>query len=285
MADLINTTLLMSGADFFDVVDINPYAHHIQSVSREKAIAEHESIQAAAREAGIDVIKVDAPLDCQDGIFTANWALVRDDKAVLSSLPNMRQAEEPFAEAALRFLGKEIIKPPYRFSGQGDALPCGNYLFVGSHYRTDPRMHQFLADTLGYEVIGVQTIPETDEDGNAVTNNLTGWPDSFFYDLDLALGVLRPDLIAWCPEAFVPESQEKIRAVPIDRIEVSLREATTGFACNLVSTGETVIMSAHAPELQKAIEARGLRTITPLVSELGKAGGYIRCTTLTLDNA
>lgn len=146
MADLINTTLLMSSADFFDVVDINPYAHHIQSVSREKAIQEHESIQAAARDAGVDVIKVDAPLDCQDGIFTANWALVRGDKAVLSSLPNMRQAEEPFAEAALRFIGKEIIKPPYRFSGQGDAQPCGNYLFIGSNYRTDPRIHQFLAE-------------------------------------------------------------------------------------------------------------------------------------------
>ncbi len=134
-------------------------------------------------------------------------------------------------------------------------------------------------------MIRAQTIPETYEDGNPITNGLTGWPDSIFYDIDLAIGVLRPDLIAWCPEAFLPESQEKIRAIPIDKIEVSFHEATEGFACNLVSTGETVIMSAHAPELQKAIEARGLRTITPLVSELGKAGGYIRCTTLTLDNA
>ncbi len=280
----INTKILMSGAEYFDVVDINPYSHHIETVDRNRAIAEHETILAAARDAGIEIIKVDAPLDCQDGIFTANWGLVRGDKAVLSSLPNMRQAEEPFAEAALRFLGKEVIKPPYRFSGQGDTLPCGNYLFAGSTYRTDPRMHQFLANTLGYDVISLQTIPETDEDGNPVTNSLTGWPDSFFYDIDLALAVLRPDLIAWCPEAFVPESQEKLRALPIEKIEVSLQEATKGFACNLLSTGETVIMSRHAPQLQLAIEAKGLRTITPEVSELGKAGGYIRCTTLTLDN-
>jgi N-dimethylarginine dimethylaminohydrolase len=57
-----------------------------------------------------------------------------------------------------------------------------------------------------------------------------------------------------------------------------------GFACNLVSTGETVVMSAHAPLLQSALELNGLKTITPEVSELGKGGGYIRCTTLTLDN-
>jgi N-dimethylarginine dimethylaminohydrolase len=44
-------------------------------------------------------------------------------------------------------------------------------------------------------------------------------------------------------------------------------------------------MSAHAPQLQAAIEAKGLRAITPEIQELAKGGGYIRCTTLTLDNA
>ena len=71
----------------------------------------------------------------------------------------------------------------------------------------------------------------------------------------------------------------------MDKIEVSFEEATKGFACNLVSTGETVIMSAHAPALQAAIEAHGLKTLTSDISELAKGGGYIRCTTLTLDNA
>jgi N-dimethylarginine dimethylaminohydrolase len=82
----------------------------------------------------------------------------------------------------------------------------------------------------------------------------------------------------------MPESQVKIRELPMEKIEVSLKEATEGFACNLVSTGEAVVMSAHAPELQAAIEGRGLRTITPQITELLKGGGYIRCTTLTLDN-
>ena len=72
--------------------------------------------------------------------------------------------------------------------------------------------------------------------------------------------------------------------MPMDKIEVSFAEATQGFACNLVSTGETVVMSAHAPELKAKIEAKGLKIITPDVTELGKGGGYIRCTTLTLNN-
>lgn len=285
----INQTVLMSGAQHFnDTYAINPYMDATVPVDTAKAVAEHQTIKQAYESAGIEVIQVDAPADCQDGVYTANWALCRGDKAVLSSLPPSRQAETPHAETALRQAGKEIIKLPegLRFSGQGDALPCGNYLFAGSVYRTDQEAHQILADTLGYQVISLQTVPELDSSGQPVTNQVTGWPDSFFYDIDLAMAVLREDLIAWCPEAFTPESQEKLRALGgVEKIEVSLEEAMEGFACNLVSTGETVIMSKRAPKLQAAIEAKGLKTITPEVSELAKGGGFIRCTSLTLDNA
>lgn len=275
----------MSGANYFsDEFAINAHMNSQIAVDVDRAKAEHANIRKAFEQAGIKVIKTAAPENCQDGVYTANWGLCRGNKVVLSSLPNKRQAEEPYAKRALRLLGKQIFTPPYRFSGQGDALPCGNLLFCGSHYRTDPRMHQFLAKHLGYDVISLQTIPELDQAGQPKINAITGWPDSFFYDLDLALSVLRDDLIAWCPEAFLPESQAKIRALSnLEKIEVSFDEAKA-FACNLVSTGETVIMSARAPKLKAAIEAHGLKTITPEITELAKGGGYIRCTSLTLDN-
>jgi N-dimethylarginine dimethylaminohydrolase len=273
---MINQTVLMSGADYFDVVDLNAYSHSVTSVDRDKALTEHAEIRAALEQAGVNVIKVDAPADCQDGIFTANWGLCRGNKVILSNLPGPRKSEEPYAEQTLRNLGKEVVRAPYPFSGQGDALPCGKYLLAGSTYRTDPRMHQFVAEQLGYEVISLEAVPELSPEGLPVINKLSGWPDSFFYDIDLAISVLREDLIAWCPEAFTPDSQAKIRALPMEKIEVSLAEAKGGFACNLVSTGETVIMSAHAHQLETAIKACGLKVITPAVSELGKGGGYIR---------
>jgi len=280
----INGTVLMSGADYFRVEELNPYSDASNQPVTEVAAQELASIRQALESVGVSIRQVPAPTDCQDGVYVANWALTRGKRAVLASLPNMRQAEEPYAEQTLRGLGFEVVKAPYRFSGQGDALPCGNYLLCGSMYRTDPRMHEFLAKELGYEVVGLQTVPATDDSGNPITNKITGWPDSFFYDIDLAISVLRPDLIAWCPDAFVPESQAKIRALPLDKIEVSLEEATKGFACNLVSTGEVVVMSDMAPLFRAAVEAKGLRTIHPPISELAKGGGYIRCTTLTLDN-
>jgi N-dimethylarginine dimethylaminohydrolase len=274
----------MSGTDFFRVEELNPYSYADNQPDPKKAQEEFLAIQMAIREAGINIVSVDAPPDCQDGIFTANWGLCRGNKVVLSSLPKQRQAEEPYAKAVLEKLGKETIRPPYRFSGQGDALPCGNLLFAGSGYRNDPRIHQFLAETLGYEVIKLEALPEIGEDGQPVINKITGLPDSFFYDIDLAISILSPELIAWCPEAFTPESRERMRQVDIEKIEVTLQEAKEGFACNLLSSGKAVIMSDQAPSLQAAIESRGLRVMPVTIRELAKGGGFIRCTTLTLDN-
>jgi N-dimethylarginine dimethylaminohydrolase len=72
--------------------------------------------------------------------------------------------------------------------------------------------------------------------------------------------------------------------MPIEKIEVTLEEAMEAFACNLLSTGETVVMGSNAPQLKAAIEAQGLTVITVELEELAKGGGFIRCTTLTLDN-
>lgn len=296
----MNTTVLMSGVEWFDdAAAINPFMDASMAIDREKALAEHDSIRAALEQAGVTVVKVDAPKECQDGVYTANWALVRGDTAVLASLPNARKAEEAYAERVLTNLGKRVVKVPdgLRFSGQGDALPCGDYLFTGVGYRSDDAAQQFAADTLGFTRVALQTVPQMDEYGQAVINAASGWADSYFYDIDLALAVLRaPDtgviaptyhkkgLIAWCPEAFTPESQELLHAFgAVDKIEVSLEEAIEAFACNLVSTGETVIMSAHAPQFQAELENRGFNVVTPPITELLKGGGYIRCTTLTLD--
>lgn len=285
----------MSGAEYFsDQFAINAYMDSQVPVSIEKAKKEHAEIKQALESAGIKVTQVSPPVNCQDGVYTANWALCRGDMAVMSRLPNKRKGEEAYAAEVLRKMDKKIIFVPddLRFSGQGDALPCGNYLFAGSVYRTDPAVHEFLASTLGYEVISLQTKPlrRLFGRGKPVINATTGWPDSYYYDIDLALSVIKaPDedkkgLIAWCPEAFMKSSVAKIRALPLDKIEISLKEAKKAFACNLVSTGETVVMSAFAPNFKAELEKRGLKTLTPEVRELGKGGGYIRCTTLTLDN-
>ena len=303
MTPKINRTVLMSGVDYFDDQQaINPFMDEHVSVDRKVAAEEHRLIKEALQDAGVKVVQVQPPQNCQDGVYTANWALVRGNKAVLARLPNARKDEEAYAAQVLTDLGKEVVRLPdsiQKFSGQGDALPCGDYLFCGSTYRSERAAQAFAAETLGYKRIQLQTVPlrslfgwQNELFGWPVRNHASGWRDSFYYDIDLAFSVLKAPgeqqrgLIAWCPAAFTYRSRAKIRALTdLDQIEVSLAEAKTAFACNLVSTGERVIMNAGAVELAAALKKHRLKPILLSNPELGKGGGSIRCTTLTLDNA
>ncbi|HZJ34789.1 MAG TPA: arginine deiminase-related protein [Candidatus Angelobacter sp.] len=288
----INNSILMSDAKNFSTDQpINPYYHH-ESIDYDKAIQEHTAVRELLIQAGVKVVTVPSPIDCQDGVYTANWALVRGDKAVLASLPNARQNEEAYAEKILTDLGKTVVRLPdgLKFSGQGDALACGNFLFCGSGYRSDSEAQKFVAETLGYERIQLQAVPQCDSAGNAIINQASGWADSFFYDIDMAIAIIKAPtdnqkgLIAYCPEAFMPDSRELLAKFDaVDKITVSIDEAKNDFATNLISTGETVVMSAHAPQLSEELRRHGLTVLTPEIAEIAKGGGFIRCMTLTLD--
>ncbi len=289
---LINKTVLMSDAKHFSTEQpINPYYHPIE-VDYKKAIEEHEIIYGLLSRAGIQITKVPSPTICQDGVYTANWALVRGNKAVLSRLPNARHDEEAYAEKVLTYLGKKVYHLPkgLKFSGQGDALACGDLLFCGSGYRSDIAAQAYVAKKLGYKRIQLKALPELNPNGKPMTNAASGWPDSFFYDIDLAIAIIKgpidgkKGLIAYCPEAFTPKSRKLLKNLDlVDKIEVSLDEAKLGFATNLVSSGKTVIMSSHAPKLSKELKKHGLEVLTADITELCKGGGFIRCITLTLD--
>ncbi len=282
---MINQKLLVSGAEYFtDDYKINPYYADTE-IDHAKAIAEHNTILDCFREAGIELIKVDPPKDCQDGVYTANWAIVKDGIAIMARLPEARKGEEAYARARLEEQGIKTLLAPEAclFSGQGDSLRCGKYLFAGSGYRSDPAAQQFVAETLGLELIQLHAKPQLNDDGSIHINPETNHADSFWYDLDLAVSIINERTIAYCPGALDEESNKKIEAIAdLDKIIVDYEECTKGFACNLVSTGETVIMSNHAPKLQAEFERRGLKCLTPDITELKKGGGYIRCISLWL---
>lgn len=280
---MINQKLLVSGADYFSTeYQINPY-YTDDKLDVAKAIAEHTTIVDCFKEAGIEIIKVDPPKDSQDGVYTANWALVKDGVAIMARLPEARKAEEDYARAELEKLGIITYLAPEGclFSGQGDSLRCGKYLFAGRGYRSDPEAQQFAAETLGLELVQLHANPQLNEDGTEHINPFTNHADSFWYDLDLAVSIIDEHTIAYCPEALDEESNKKLEAITdLDKILVDFKECTEGFACNLVSTGKHVIMSNKAPKLQAELEARGLICLTPDVTELKEGGGYIRCVSL-----
>lgn len=282
---MINQKLMVSGADYFaDTYEINPY-YTQSAIDVEKAKAEHALILDCFRQAGIELVKVDPPKGCQDGVYTANWALVKDGVAVLARLPEARHAEEAVACNYLQEQGIKVVQVPgdYLYSGQGDSLRCGKYLIGGRGYRSAPEAQQFAAETLSLELIQVHAKPQLNSDGSPHINPYTNHADSFWYDLDLAVSVIDEHTIAYCPGALDEESNRKLEDIrDLDKIIVDFDECTKGFANNLVSTGKHVIMSNKAPKLQAELEKRGLICLTPDVTELKKGGGYIRCVSLWL---
>lgn len=281
----MNRNVLMTGADYFGVEPLNPYSYGVDSVDRGLAAAQHSQLVQAIQNIGIEVVRKEPPRDCPDGVFAANWGFCYGDTAVLSKLPRPRNREMGCAEAALRELGKKIILAPHIFSGQGDTLQCGDIIFAGGGYRTDERMHGFLAKELGCRVIGLQALPLLDDSGRQIVNKVTGCRESNFYDIDIPLGILSDDLIAWCPEAFTGESQDRMSEFDdIRKIEVSLDETLNGLGPNLVSSGSAVVLSERAPNLISEVARYGLSVRTVDLSELAKGGGGIHCCALTLDN-
>ena len=70
-------------------------------------------------------------------VFTANAAVVRGGRAVLGQPPPERKAEMSYFADWLVELGFDVVAAPYPFSGQGDALTCGDMLLSGHGRRTD----------------------------------------------------------------------------------------------------------------------------------------------------
>ncbi|GAA1662280.1 dimethylarginine dimethylaminohydrolase family protein [Fodinicola feengrottensis] len=263
----MNKTLLVSDPHYFRIAyEINPYMHTGAQPDKSAAVAEHQAIVSAHLAAGRKIEYVASEPDCPDMVYTANAAVVRGDQAVLAKLPPQRQGETPYHRAWLKSRGFQVLDAPYDFSGQGDALACGDFLLTGYGQRTDRRMLAVLADHLGYQVIGLRTV------------------SAQWYDLDLALAVIEsPHTLAYCPEAFDELSRQTLEGLGLDLIEVSLDEAR-GFALNLISDGSTVTMTAGAPRLAGELRDRGLTVVELDTTELRKGGGGIRCTALTLDN-
>jgi N-dimethylarginine dimethylaminohydrolase len=202
----------------------------------------------------------------------------------MSSLPTLRQPEEPYADQALKNLGFETRQASVLFSGQGDALIIGgNRVLIGNGYRTNPKVADEIREWLGLEPIVVRAKPQRRWYGAPVLNKVTGLWDSYFYDLDIAVGVIRPDMIAVCWDGLTGGGKKAIRELKdVEIIPVDYHEAKDALACNLVSTGSEVIMVDNAPLLSAELEKRGLKVIKLPNHELRKGGGGFRCSSLSL---
>jgi N-dimethylarginine dimethylaminohydrolase len=264
---MYNRDLLMCRPDYFRIAyQINPYMDTSSQPDPAKLVPEYAAITDSHEAAGRTLHFIEPDPAWPDMVYTANVALVRGKLAVMANLPKERAGEVKLAGAWLRAHGYETFDCPVIFSGQGDALPTGTGAVIkGRGWRSHPDSDTFVADTLGYEIIPVQSV------------------SAEWYDIDLSIGIIKPGVIAVCLETLDQASQERLaQRADLRIIPVSLAEAQKA-ALNLVSNGTTVIITTGVPDMAAALRAEGLIVVERSIEQLWKGGGSIRCTALALD--
>lgn len=264
--------VLMCLAEYFGVnFEINPWMHVEHQPSLAKALTQQQDLIQTLEKLGHQLEFLQPQPDCPDICFTANAAVVKGNKAFLSNLPPERQPEHPHHKAWFETHGFETTETSFRFGGGGDALWVGDTLLAGygepERRASDLEVHTELANFFGVEVVSLHA------------------QDPRFYDLDMSVGILRPDLICYSPDALDHNSVNKLKKLKdVELIEVSLRDAL-GFGCNLQSDGNNVILPYRAPGLIKELERRGLNVFPLNINQFVFSGGGVRCLGLDLPPA
>lgn len=223
-----------------------------EAVDAELAAEQWEAYVELLEQYGWETREVAAAPTMADSVFTEDQVVMLGEVAVLTrSGSSARRSELPGIRAALADSGLVIeeIEAPATLDG-GDVLVVGDTVYVGVSKRTNAdgvRALRAIAGGLGYRVVAVpfsgalhlKTIATALPDGTVVA-----WTDA----------LADPTILG--------------RVVPVPE---------PAGASVLPLDGETVLVSASAPETAKLIEGLGYRVETIDVSEFEKLEGGVTC--------
>ena len=259
--------VLMCAPEHFGVrYEINPWMS--TRVSPDGAIArvQWDALARVYRDAGLTIETVVPHPDQPDLVFTANAGLVAGRRFLISRFRHAeRRGEEPIFDAWARRAGFEVVAPPpgVFFEGAGDALFCGETLFLGHGWRTEPEVQHWLEEVLSVPVVGLKLA------------------DPRFYHLDTCFCPLGGGAALAAPVAFDADSWKLLeRHVP--RLIAVPEEVAVTFACNAMPVDGRLVSSGPADAMARLLEPAGLAPCEVAMSEFRKSGGAVRCLTLPL---
>lgn len=260
--------ILMCPPDFYGIeYEINPWMNTERQADHPTAVKQWHALRGHIEACGARVSQLVPVKGLPDLVFTANAAMIFEQRAVLARFKHpQRQGEESFDRRWLADNGFEVLDPPANFSfeGAGDALFCGDTLYAGYRMRSDATGHQSIGRMLGVRVIPVELV------------------NPYYYHLDTCFCPLAPGEAIWFPGAFDDYGRRAIREYVPKLIEAAEGEAER-FACNAVVIGNRVITNAGCDELHATLRSSGYEAIATPLDEFVKAGGSAKCLTLRLD--
>ena len=100
------------------------------------------------------------------------------------------------------------------------------------------------------------------------------------FHVDTCVCPLDDHTLAYVPSGMDDESQERVKALGADLIEIDQEEALL-LACNSMALDRTVILSTpNAPKFHKELEKANFEVLPLNLSEFSKSGGGAKCLTL-----
>ena len=197
-----------------------------------------------------------------DLVFTANAGLVAGRTFIRSNFRHPeRRGEEPVVERYFRRLGFRAVRLPrsLNFEGEGDALWCGETLFLGFRFRSDAAIHEHLARILRCRVLPLELA------------------DRRFYHLDTCFCPLDASSALWYPKAFDRYGRRVVERHVRDPIAVSEADALK-FGCNAIVAGRAIVLHRGLSRtLATTLAKRGFDVHALDLSEFLKAGGSAKC--------
>ena len=247
--------------------EINPWMSRQRGANRDLAIEQWEGLVTILSDVGAEISLLRPAEGLPDLVFTANAALIYQQRAILSHFRHtQRQGEEPLCAAWFtehRFTAERLPEGRF-FEGAGDALFCGETLVAGYRIRSDVKSQQWLGETLNCEVLPLELI------------------NPHYYHLDTCFCPLAAGEAIWYPGAFDDYGRRALAERVANLVPVAAEEAQS-FACNAVVVGKHVITNTGCQKLHRNLVELGYTPHETPLSEFVKAGGSAKCLTLRLD--
>ena len=273
MSELIwGRRYLMVPPEHFHVAyAINPFMDLAHQPDPARVRAEYDAIVAAIEAAGGEVVELEQRPDSPDMVYAMNLGFFVESAqgpgVVLSHMRFPQRRNEALSTAAWAEgfrqwqFGKDGVGPHFE---AGDAFAWRGELLVGHGFRTEELAVKNLANELGVTGHGLRLVRKE------------------MYHLDLAFCPLDDRRAIACPDAFDPESAERVLARVPEPLVLSIEEAMT-FCANSIVVGRTVIMPACPGRVRAQLTEWGFEVVVVEVPEYLKGGGAIRCLTNPLD--
>ena len=222
----------------------------------------------------IDLIKPEQ--EVPDLVFTANAAIILDQRVLLASFrykerqPEQRYFAQYFHKLKDDGLVQSIDEFPQNIfqEGAGDCIWDSYHKLFWAGYgpRSSKEACSYIEKYYAKEVIALELL------------------SSRFYHLDLSLSALKNGEILYYPDAFSAASQNTIKErVQADQLIALDKEDAYNFVCNLVNFGDKIILSHCSDKLKNILQERGYSVISTPVDKFGLSGGSVCCLTLKLN--